>query len=47
MAPSGMSYDEDKHFLMLLVLNAGIQITQACEDVAPKMGPEVKAERLR
>lgn len=47
MAPLDTAYDEDKHFLMLLVLNAGIQITQACQEVASKMGPDVKSERLR
>jgi len=47
MAPSDIAYNEDKHFLMLLVLNAGIPITQACQEVATKMGPDVKAERLR
>lgn len=45
MAPSSISYDEDKHFLMLLVLNANIPMTKACQEVAPQMG--IKAETLR
>lgn len=45
MAPS--DFDDDKHFLMQLVLNADIEITKACNQVAAKMGGDVKGERLR
>lgn len=40
-------YDEEKHFLMVLVLNAKIPITEACKKAAETMGGNLKAEALR
>jgi len=40
------SFDEDKHFLMQIVLNAGVKVTDACKEVAQKMGPDVKPENF-
>lgn len=41
------SFDEDKHFLMQLILNADLNITEGCKEVAGKLGSDVKPERLR
>ena len=46
MAPTTDSkFDDEKQFLMLLVLNADIKITEACKQVGAQMG--VKPETLR
>lgn len=41
-----MSEIDDKQFLMALVLNANISITEACKEVAVKLGVD-KPEKLR